>query len=120
MVSFPPVSPPEPEYYTNNLFRSLVSFFQITGETPVSQLMEKGLGRQKVSWLNLRYYPQIRLERQKKVTKHEISVIVAGLLAQIWNPAHPNKYSLLNRQLNYKDVSELSKAWSFRTSKVET
>jgi len=47
--------------------------------------MEKGLGEpwQKVSWLNLRYYPQIRLECQKKVTKHEISVRVDDLLAEI-------------------------------------
>ena len=83
--------------------------------------MEKGLGEpwQKVSWLNLRYYPQIRLECQKKVTKHEIPVRVADLLAEIWNPVHYDMYRLLKLQLNYKDVSELSKAWSFRRNKVE-
>ena len=54
-------------------------------EATVSQLMEKRLGEpwQKVSWLNLKCYPQILLRRQKKVIKYEISVRVADLLAEI-------------------------------------
>jgi hypothetical protein len=77
------------EYYTNNWFRSLLSFFQITWEATLSQLMENGLGEpwQKVSWLNFRYFPQIRIERQKKFTKHEISVRIADLLCCIVMPS---------------------------------
>jgi len=47
--------------------------------------MEKRLGEpwQKVTWLNLWYYPKIRLGRQKKGRKYEISVRVADLLAEI-------------------------------------
>jgi hypothetical protein len=47
--------------------------------------VEKGLEElwQKISWLHLRYFSQIRLERQKKYTKHEISVRVADPLDEI-------------------------------------